>query len=219
MSIYALLSSPFRFSARSFPDLKARAFFQSSSSTMTEVPTPLSLHRARRRRCAIDLVHDNRGVGRYGVRTDQLLARSTPGIRWQRLDALDEALYNLRKRHVKRDSERVVLARHEVVAFGSDRAARRATEIFGRRAAVTVNAVLRHNSEAPQSDGLWASRRCVRLVCIGVVVSGFTSRATHLRRSSAPRSPHEPTDRFHHCNGPRDRSTPQQSLASAIGGL
>ena len=86
----------------------------------------------------VDLLHDARGVSRYGVRTPVLLAKSQSGIRWPCTDPLDEALYVFRKRLVKGDSVRVAGAREKVGDFGIERVRRRADEIFSPRGATAV---------------------------------------------------------------------------------
>lgn len=51
----------------------------------------------------LDLVRDPAGRGRYGFRTDALIAGARRGERWPRLDDTDELLYLIRKRQVKRN--------------------------------------------------------------------------------------------------------------------
>ena len=107
----------------------------------------------------VDLLHDPRGLARYGVRTDVLLAKSCAGARWPRVDRLDEALYVLRKRQVKGDLPSVALARDEVMAFGFANAIRRIPQVFGGRAASGVTAALtRTDVRERRTTGLWRSR-------------------------------------------------------------
>jgi hypothetical protein len=55
----------------------------------------------------IDTLCDPEGRGKFGVRTDVLLARTEPGKAWPRVDPLYSLLYQLRKRHWKRQQERI----------------------------------------------------------------------------------------------------------------
>jgi len=107
----------------------------------------------------IDFLHDPRGAGRYGVRTDELLRNSSSGVRWPRIDRLDETLYVLRKAQVKRDRTRVASAREEALAHGVERASRRAREIFAPRAVAAVSAALAgYESPRLRAPSLWRSR-------------------------------------------------------------
>ena len=67
----------------------------------------------------IDVLHDPKGIGRYGVRTNVLLAKRSTGVRWPRIDELDEALYVLRKRQVKRDVQRVLEVSSSLQGLGT----------------------------------------------------------------------------------------------------
>lgn len=54
-----------------------------------------------------DFLRDPEGIGKYGLRTDQLLeAADRPG-RWPTLDPVDEVVYLIRKRYVKGQGDRV----------------------------------------------------------------------------------------------------------------
>ena len=106
----------------------------------------------------VDLVHDPAGAGLYGVRTNTLLARRTTGARWPRADELDEALYVLRKRQVKGDAARIALARRDLMAFGTTRTTRRATDLFVEPAASSVIGDSRRSSTGRSSVALWRSR-------------------------------------------------------------
>lgn len=107
----------------------------------------------------VDLIHDPRGVSRYGVRTDALLAAAVPGIRWPRLDSLDEALYTLRKRQVKGDATGEARAREAIGALGAKDVRARADEIFGAQAASDMASVLAgRRAPARSTVTLWRSR-------------------------------------------------------------
>ncbi len=90
----------------------------------------------------LDLVYDPEGVGRYGFRTAVLLDGAVAGERWPRLGDLDEQLYLLRKRQVKRDAGTV---RQLVGDLGADDVGtlrERAAGAFSPRAAEALDAML-----------------------------------------------------------------------------
>jgi hypothetical protein len=107
----------------------------------------------------IDLVCDPRGVNKYGVRTEALLARRCSGVRWPRIDPLDEALYTLRKRQVKRDRRRFDEARAEVAALGAEFARERTRDIFSSRARAGITGALDdRRPRLARTNGVWRSR-------------------------------------------------------------
>jgi hypothetical protein len=115
----------------------------------------------------IDLLHDPKGVGRYGVRTSVVIASRRSGARWPRTADLDETLYVLRKAQVKGDVHRVAHARRHLESTDVTSAMRRGSTIFSPRAATAVATVLRDaNSRDADSIRLWRSRvmRPLRLI-------------------------------------------------------
>jgi hypothetical protein len=92
----------------------------------------------------LDVTGDPRGLGRYGFRTAEMLARAKAGTHWPVLDELDEALYLLRKRQMKRDAVRTADALAYVQStFEVGAAALRAQTLFNRAAARSVQDLLR----------------------------------------------------------------------------
>jgi hypothetical protein len=107
----------------------------------------------------IDVVSDDRGRGRYGVRSGAMLASTVPGARWPRVSPMDEALYELRKSQVKGDIARVVEARNTVDALGNRGGIERARVIFSRPAQAAVVAALSDNSARHRTvPPMWLSR-------------------------------------------------------------
>lgn len=49
----------------------------------------------------LDLLHDPRGIGRYGIRSTALIDNAVPGVRWPRPDPHDQLVYLIQKRWVK----------------------------------------------------------------------------------------------------------------------
>ncbi|MDP9333498.1 MAG: hypothetical protein M3Q30_09350 [Actinomycetota bacterium] len=97
----------------------------------------------------LDLTCDPRGLGRDGFRTTKMLAHAKAGTRWPVLDELDQALYLLRKRQMKRDAVRTADALWDVQShFGVGAAADRAEVLFGRGAGASVQNLLRRGADA-----------------------------------------------------------------------
>jgi len=107
----------------------------------------------------VDLLHDSKGVGRIGVRTNVLLDGKHNGVRWPRINHLDEGLYVLRKRQIMRDIPRFLEAHRALREQGTELATRRSAEIFSPRARSAVVKALTDNSVyLPRTTGIWLSR-------------------------------------------------------------
>ncbi len=90
----------------------------------------------------LDLMHDPRARGRLGVRSDQLLAGARRGARFHRLSDVDELLYLLVKRSMKRDYPRVDALREQACARGTTEVLARADVVMGTRARSCVRVLL-----------------------------------------------------------------------------
>ena len=88
-----------------------------------------------------------------------LLAKRCAGVRWPRIDELDEALYVLRKRQVKRDVSRILEVRSALHGLGIERAVSRSREIFNSRVnAAVVRLLMDERVRLPRTTGIWFSR-------------------------------------------------------------
>lgn len=85
---------------------------------------------SRRGIVQIDILSDLRGKGKYGIRTGVAVAAAVPGVRWPRLDPIDEQLYLIRKRWVKRDIVRLTSLIEDVSVGQCDSRHRRSVELF-----------------------------------------------------------------------------------------
>lgn len=107
----------------------------------------------------VDVVHDPAGVGRYGFKTDALLANRHDGARWPTTSHLDEALYVLRKRQVKRDMHGLLRARDHADEFDARRLQDRCQAIFSPHAASAVRGALAGRFDhATGTRQVWLSR-------------------------------------------------------------
>jgi hypothetical protein len=107
----------------------------------------------------LDLLHDPAGIGKYGLRSEVLLANRVYRGRWPQLDPADEILYRVRKRQVKGDWEGLLhlsLERN----FDSPDLQHRVETLFGRAARPAVLAALR--GENPPHPTLTKLERKVR---------------------------------------------------------
>jgi hypothetical protein len=89
-----------------------------------------------------DFLRDPSGLGKYGVLSDELLDNSEPADRWQRIAAVDEHVYLLRKRHVKGQRERVRRLLGESERFEPEDVSEAIDRIFTVHAASTVRALV-----------------------------------------------------------------------------
>ena len=97
----------------------------------------------------LDLTFDPEGLGRYGFRTGEMLARATAGTRWRVPDRLDGGLYLLRKRQMKADATRSSEALSAVRSYaGAESASARTESLFSRSAAESVSGLLRDEGGA-----------------------------------------------------------------------
>jgi hypothetical protein len=91
----------------------------------------------------VDILSDLAGSGKYGLRTGVAVRNRVMGERWWRLSPLDEQLYLLRKRWVKRDLPRI---REHVARATADKvlgdAHERAWQLFSPAARRSIAAAL-----------------------------------------------------------------------------
>ena len=64
----------------------------------------------------IDILHDVNGDGRYGLRSDQIIAMRQQGIRYQVPSLLDQLLYELVKSHIKERPRQVEASRGRLMS-------------------------------------------------------------------------------------------------------
>lgn len=81
----------------------------------------------------LDLVFDPSGFGRYALKTDEALHQAERGVRWFHLCELDEVIYLLFKRHLKRDRARFDDALLRARRLGPDAVLRRGRDLLGSR--------------------------------------------------------------------------------------
>jgi hypothetical protein len=92
----------------------------------------------------LDLLHDPRGVGKYGIRSDRLLAATTrDGVRWPRLSNEAEFVYLVRKRLVKGQLHRAIELISDLQELDRDHLNRLADRLLVPRAAEAVKAAVR----------------------------------------------------------------------------
>lgn len=66
----------------------------------------------------LDLLHDPAGRGRYGVKSDEALARAVAGVSWPSLDPIGGLVYQARKRQVKAQMDRFEVASERLRSAG-----------------------------------------------------------------------------------------------------
>ena len=105
----------------------------------------------------IDILHDLKGDGRYGLRSDEMLARRQQGSRYQVPDRLDELLYELIKSHIKGRMRQVEVSRGRLKSdFTIEEISSRADQLFEPPVAKVVRRILRNErGRAPFRARRW----------------------------------------------------------------
>ncbi len=98
---------------------------------------------AATRSLQLDLVHDPRGRGKFGIRTDIALAAARQGERWMTLSEIDEVVYLLFKRHLKQDQSRFREVKARGPSIGTAQIEERARTLLTRRSRRALNATLK----------------------------------------------------------------------------
>jgi len=96
-----------------------------------------------RGRVQLDLIHDPRGHGRLGLRTDPLLESAAEGAKWPRVSSTDSRLYQAAKRVWKRDLESLSRLAAEITPEDMSLYRRRARTVFAtpQRTACVIEAL------------------------------------------------------------------------------
>jgi hypothetical protein len=112
----------------------------------------------------IDTLCDPAGSGKFGIRTGVLLAHAEPGRAWPRVDPLYSLLYQLRKRHWKRQYERIPPLVDQIGTYPSGRVRAAAAELFEDATTVLALAAGADPARLSRESPVYRVRNLVRRV-------------------------------------------------------
>lgn len=114
----------------------------------------------------VDALHDPLGAGKFGVRSTVLLNESRRGVTWNRTEALYAELYLLRKRHWKRQHERLAELVNRVGQHSTDELAAALTALFEPKTRRYVAKLIEgvHPGRIPRETAAYRARNVQRVV-------------------------------------------------------